>query len=116
MRVVVYDGECGFCQRSIRWIAGHTTARDIQFIPFQERDPAGLHHQLTIEECRQGVQLIESGRRYSGFDAFRKLLPYLPIVKWLVPLAYLPGASLVGAWGYRLIARNRYRLGGPAPR
>ncbi len=57
------------------------------------------------------IVVTESGKIFTGFYAFRQMVWLSPWLLPLVALFYLPGASVVGPWIYRWVARNRQRLG-----
>ncbi len=111
--IVLYDGDCAFCQRSIRilqkldWLKRLTfqNARDLDRLP---KMSVPLDPQKLIEEMH--VVPLGRDRIYAGFSAFRwmswRLIPTLP----LAPFLYLPGVLWLGNRIYRWIARNRFKL------
>jgi predicted DCC family thiol-disulfide oxidoreductase YuxK len=110
--MLLYDGRCGFCLKSVRWLR----VLDL----FGYVDPLDFHRQpnltalspnLTPERCRSEIVLIEpNGRLSGGFEAFRRLCRRLPVLWGLLPFVYLPGASWVGTRIYRWVATHRYLL------
>ncbi len=111
--VVLFDGDCAFCQRSVRilksldWFKRLTTqnARD------QERWPAAAEP-LSLPRMLEEMHLITPDRRktYAGFSAFRWMVWRLPLTVPMAPLLYLPGVLWLGNRVYRWIAKNRYSL------
>ncbi len=106
--LLLYDGECGFCQRWARRgerIAGH----NVDFIPFEQA--VSRFPEIPEPEFLQAVQLIEcDGRAYSGAEAVVRVLAMQPVLRalqWLYD--YLPGFSRFSEWLYGVIARNRAR-------
>lgn len=93
---VRYDGDCGFCQASI-----------------ERLKVMDLWGRLTYEPVMgelSEVKVVEGERTLGGFDAFRRLCWYLPMLYPFLLIVYLPGAGAVGRALYALVARNRYLL------
>jgi predicted DCC family thiol-disulfide oxidoreductase YuxK len=102
---MLYDGKCGFCVRSMATFLAYDglqqiTAHDYRRTSLQD---------VTLAEASAAIYLIdESGRKYSGFDAYRHAVVRIPGLWWLVPLFYIPWLSAaVGRPLYRWIAANR---------
>ncbi len=112
--ILVYDGRCRFCvdqaTRLERWLAGRVSLESF-------RDPGVLerHPGLTLERCEEAIQLVEpDGRITSGAEAISRALRLrlgLAPVGWLY---LVPGLRQALDWGYRIVARNRFRLRGEA--
>jgi predicted DCC family thiol-disulfide oxidoreductase YuxK len=111
--VVLYDGDCPFCQRSIAllkrldWFKklAYHSARDVAGIPPAEvpLDPAKL-----LEE----MHLLTPDRRHApaGYAAFRWIAWRLPLTLPIAPLLYVPGVAWLGNRVYRWVAKNRFGL------
>ena len=110
--IVLYDGRCGFCLASVRRLEvldlfGWVALRDFHAEPYLRR----LHPELTPERCHSEMVVIEpDGRLSGGFTAFRRLCLRLPLLWWLAPPVYLPGAGWIGTRVYRWVARRRSLL------
>ncbi|WP_212829686.1 thiol-disulfide oxidoreductase DCC family protein [Catellatospora sp. TT07R-123] len=112
MPLLVYDGDCGFCTRSVLWLRSILSAwPDAR--PWQVLDLSALG--LTRADADTAVQWIfPDGGSVSGVQAFAQLFRYQPEWRYrlvgrllgTVPLRY-PAAVV-----YRWIARNRHRLPG----
>lgn len=55
-KVLFYDGECGFCTRSVRWVARRDGAGRIDFAPLQGELAA--KHGLTEHAGREGTLVL----------------------------------------------------------
>ncbi|GII84147.1 hypothetical protein Ssi03_21370 [Sphaerisporangium siamense] len=109
--MLVYDGDCGFCQRCVDF--GHAHLRMPQVRRFQELDLA--EHGLTLQQVTDSVQLLgPDGMRASGARAVAVLLAVQPGLGWrlLGRLMLVPPVSWAAEAVYRMIARNRHRLPG----
>lgn len=109
--VLVFDGNCGFCRRSVRVmserIRRHPVAR-----PWQSLDLRA--YGLTEEQCSTAVQYVDrKSRTHSGADAVAHVLidAGLP---WSLPgrVMCAPGIILACRAAYRWVADNRSRFRG----
>ncbi|GIG62090.1 hypothetical protein Lfu02_64620 [Longispora fulva] len=113
--VVLYDGDCGFCARSIGFVRDRLrpeAAGEIDFAPWQSCDlPV---YGLTPDRVRHAVHLLRpDGGVLSGAAVFAQLAGRCrsgwPVVGRV--MAGPPGSWAAGA-GYRLVATHRHRLPG----
>jgi predicted DCC family thiol-disulfide oxidoreductase YuxK len=112
--LLLYDGTCGFCARSVRWILDHERDTEIRFAPLQGPTAARARarHQ-RIPQTIDTVVYITGGRAYLRSKAFLHAAGHLQAPwGWLHGLRWLPGFVL--DLGYRVIAAVRYRLWGRA--
>ena len=74
---LVYDGECGFCTRSARWVERRDRAGRISVRPSQE---AGLIERLGLsrEEADRASWAVEAGgRKFEGAAAINRVFTEL---------------------------------------
>ena len=109
--LVIYDGDCGFCQSTVNLIKRLDWLRKFNFSPFQNKNILHKYKQLTEEMCIKEVFLITpSGNYYGGYDAFRIIFVFLPLTCVLSWILFLPGITQVGRFLYKVIAKNRHRI------
>ncbi|MCX2733584.1 DUF393 domain-containing protein [Saccharopolyspora sp. NFXS83] len=111
--VLIYDGDCGFCTRSVR-LAERLPLR-ARIVAWQEADLAALG--ITEQRARHEVLWVgERSRVRGGADAVAALFRHCGF-PWSVPgtLLSLPVLRSLAAFAYRWIAANRYRLPGSTP-
>lgn len=111
--VVLFDGECPFCRKSIAmvrkldWLGRleYQNCRDLEHIP---ANTAGLSPERMIEE----MHLLTPDRRkaHAGFRAVRWIFARLPLMWPVWPLMFIPGIPQVGQKIYLWIARNRFQI------
>ncbi len=113
--LVLYDGACGFCDRTVRFLASRDRHRRLRFAPLQGDTARRLRDRgLPIPEDLSTVVLVRGGRVSLRSRAVLEAMSLLPwpwrAVGWLrvVPA---PLADAV----YGVVARLRHRLL-PAPR
>jgi predicted DCC family thiol-disulfide oxidoreductase YuxK len=117
-RVLVYDGDCGFCTTAASWITGRwTPAGRAEALPWQHVGEAGLARLgLTTEDVTQAAWWVEDGHRFRGHLAVAHALMAAGGGWGRVGRALLvPPLRAVAGVGYRLVARYRYRLPGGTP-
>ncbi|MGI8308309.1 MULTISPECIES: thiol-disulfide oxidoreductase DCC family protein [Saccharopolyspora] len=111
--VLIYDGDCGFCTRSVR-LAERLPVR-IRIQAWQEADLAAMR--TTADRARHEVLWVAtSGRVFGGAAAVAELLkecraPW-PVLGWGMSA---PVLRLLADRAYRWVAANRFRLPGATP-
>lgn len=118
--VVFYDGVCALCNRSVRFIGKRDLQERYRFASLQS-DFA--HRTLPLHGCDPGdLDTIYLLLRYGESDesvltrsqAVFRILRSLGGVWWMVSaLGVLPRGLL--DFGYRIVARSRYRVFGKYP-
>jgi predicted DCC family thiol-disulfide oxidoreductase YuxK len=111
--VVLYDGNCPLCQRSVRLLKRLDWLKKLH--PQDCRDTSKLPLcQVPLEPKRllEEMHVVTPNRQrvYAGFAAFRWIAWRLPSTWLIAPFLYLPGARWLGNKIYLWIARNRYNL------
>jgi predicted DCC family thiol-disulfide oxidoreductase YuxK len=111
--VCLYDGECRFCQKSVRllqrldWFrrVHCQNCRDVPNLPpcAEPLDAARMLEEMHVVPPARD-------RALAGFPAVRWLLWRLPLTAPFVPLLYIPGVPWIGQKVYLKIAANRYGL------
>lgn len=110
--VVLYDGECGLCHRSVKFILSHERDHELQFAPLQGETAAALRLRFpAIPANLDTVVFVEDDRAHLRSKAFLHLAPHLRAPwSWGHAFRWIPGFLL--DLGYRVIARLRYRIWG----
>jgi predicted DCC family thiol-disulfide oxidoreductase YuxK len=107
---LVYDGDCGFCTKSAKLIAGQAKGR-IAIVPWQRADLDALG--LTAETCQKAVQWVDDRGVASGDVAIaRSLIARGGVAKPLGWALRTPPIRWIAPFGYRTLAANRGKLPG----
>jgi len=110
--IVLYDGVCGLCDRSVQLILRNDRRGRFRFAALQSETGRALLEKFDLPpEALDSVVLVQDGR------AWRKSAAALRIARrmdapWplLWPLAIVPRP--VADFFYDLVAKNRYRIFG----
>jgi predicted DCC family thiol-disulfide oxidoreductase YuxK len=111
--IVLFDGNCLLCQRSVRILMLLDWRKKLEFQDC--RDTANLPAcdvPLEAGELLEQMHLVTPDRRqsYKGFAAFRWMAWRMPPTWIIAPFLHLPGARWIGNKVYLWVARNRYHL------
>ncbi|HET7476004.1 MAG TPA: DCC1-like thiol-disulfide oxidoreductase family protein [Dermatophilaceae bacterium] len=114
--VLVFDGDCGFCTASARWIVRYVNRPPRYAVaPWQHLDLDSLG--LTAPQCDAAVQWVgRDGARASGHAAIAAALRHGHPV-WRVPglVITAPAVSWLAERVYTWVAGHRYLLPGGTP-
>jgi predicted DCC family thiol-disulfide oxidoreductase YuxK len=128
---VIWDGDCGFCAFSKKWISRFDFDRVFEWWPFQSGK--GREHGISDQAAMERLQLVTvSGKVLDGFHAVRRMMVYMPVV-WIAVCVLIAAApepspvwrrvvvastlfffsplmNRIGVAAYDWVARNRYRI------
>ena len=110
--VVLFDGTCGFCEGSVRFIAKRDRDAHFRFAPSQwpQAQEALAKRGLTREAARSLV-LIEGDQVYLRSTASLKIAARLPW-PWKAAQVLLWVPLPIRDFCYRIVAALRHRLAG----
>lgn len=116
--IILFDGQCGLCARSVRFIAARDRAGTLRFAPLQGltavRECARLG--ITLPDGDPGTMiLIDGNGALNRSDAALAIAARLTLPwRLFTVLRVVPRPLRDGV--YRWIARSRYRWFGPSDR
>ncbi len=112
--VVLYDGSCKLCQRSVFFLRPCDWLHRLTLANYHDAEArkryapdislARLEHEMHV--------VFPDGKVLAGFDEFRRMSLHLPPLWWAAPILYLPGMRVPGRMVYRLVASNRRCMDG----
>ena len=113
-RIVLYDGVCGFCNGSVRWLIERDREERLHYAPLQGETAAALRERHPeIQTSLDTIVFVEATpfaervwlRSTAVFRALRELpAPW----RWLAPLRWLLPRALWDV-AYGAFARRRYQ-------
>ena len=111
--VVLFDGDCPFCQRSVAilkkldWLGrlAFQNGRDEAHWPPSERP-------LVMSRLLEEMHVVTPDRRktYAGYAAFRWIAWRLPLTWPVAPFLFIPGVPWFGNRVYLWVAKRRMNL------
>ena len=106
--VMLYDGNCGFCKRSMAGFLAFDGLSQIEAKDFHKT----RSKLVTREQADKALYtLTADGQAYPGFDAYRHVVARVPGLWLFGPLFHIPWLSrAVGQPVYAWVASNRKRL------
>jgi len=103
---LIWDGECGFCRRSVEWVAARDRAQLFHIVPYQQTPSPPMTDQLR-ERAKRAVQIIEPDG--TVIEAGRAVAFVLGAIgkKRIARLMMWGPFRPLTEWGYRRVANNR---------
>lgn len=111
--VVLFDGDCAFCQKTVRILKKLDWLGKLQFQNCREPEnippnSANLHAERMLEEMH--LLTPDRANAYAGFKAVRWIFARLPLTWIAWPFMFIPGVPQIGQKIYLFIARHRYKI------
>jgi predicted DCC family thiol-disulfide oxidoreductase YuxK len=111
--VVLFDGGCPMCRRTVRRIRALDWRHRLRFVDAtnaetRERIAPGLTEAAVLVQM---YVVDERGARYAGFEAALQIARVVPLMWPFGIIGHLPGVRALGHRVYRTIAANRMRRG-----
>lgn len=112
LAIVLYDGDCPLCQRSMRLLQRLDWCQ--RFAYHNCRDTAHLppcDEPLVPEKLLEQMHVVvpDRSQALSGYRALRWIAWRLPLTLLLAPLLYIPGMLWLGNRVYGWLARHRFQ-------
>ena len=112
MPIILFDGFCNFCNRTINIILKHDKDSYFKFAPSQSNAGIDILQQFDLDQkASASVILIDNEKVYTKTDAVVQIATHLngwPKLFRLIKFIPKP----IRDFGYDLIAKNRYALFG----
>ncbi len=114
-RIVLYDGVCGFCNRSVRWLLARDTNARLRFASFQGKTAERLrasHPEIPVElESMIYVETSEGQTRiHRDSEAIFRVLAQLARPWSLLAWCRVLPRGLTD-FAYRQVVNHRYSFG-----
>jgi predicted DCC family thiol-disulfide oxidoreductase YuxK len=112
MPIILFDGVCNFCNRTINIILKYDDQAYFQFAASQSSAAMGIMQAFNLDEkAISSVILIDNEKVYTKTDAVIQIANHLKgWPRLFMGLKYVP--KFLRDFGYDLVAKNRYTLFG----
>ena len=111
---VLYDGQCPLCRRTVRIFRALDLFEQLRYTDFRQMNVEAYNRQynlnLTLTDMDREMYVLDRGRPYVGFYAYRLMGLRVPALWPIVPWLFIPGITHIGIAVYRYIARERLKL------
>lgn len=107
--IVFYDGDCGFCNKTVTWIL-KKRKKDIYFCALQSEDAQQIMRKHAITINMDTLYVYENENVYNRYKAVRLICKYL---SFPYSLLYYLGQLLpvkIGDYCYNQIAKRRHQI------
>jgi predicted DCC family thiol-disulfide oxidoreductase YuxK len=107
--MLVFDGDCAFCNRAVQFILAHEQRSDLLFVPRSSHLGLSLREQYKLQRV-ESLLWIEGDRAFIEWEAVAHSAAYVGGIyaRFASAAGWLPRPLLTA--GYRLIAKLRKRL------
>ena len=109
--VVIFDGECRFCQKQVSHLKRFDKGNRLSFISLHDPRVGERYPNLTHDQLMAQMYVVSSqGAQFGGAAAIRFLSRKLPLLWWLAPVMHIPFSLPLWQWCYRKVAIRRYKI------
>ena len=107
--VVVYDGQCSFCRRSVALIRLFDWLGRIEWLDVHDERTRAREKLRSVsdEALLREIHAVCGDRVWVGYDAYRAIASRVPLFWVAWPLLYLFPIPTIGRWTYQALARAR---------
>lgn len=109
--VLIYDGECPVCQKTVAWISKNMIEDAFEMLPCQSEEARKRFPLVEQAVCMQAMQLVlPEGEVLAGEKALPEIVKRLKKYTTAAALFDLPGSEILSRSFYRWFADNRYNI------
>lgn len=108
--IIMYDGECGFCNRSVQFILKYERNQKLHFTSLQSSFSKKVLSDFNMKnDFDDSILFYTDGKLFSKSKAVLRIIPFLKwyffplLIFWAIP-------NFIRDFVYDLIARNRKRF------
>jgi len=114
MKILLYDGECGFCNFWVQWVLKNDQKKEIQFSPLQGDFAKDYFKKNNLKYGDfDTIHFIDDQKKFQKLDAISEIgVSMGGIYKFMYFLRFIP--NFIGNKVYDIIAENRKKLMGEA--
>lgn len=109
MTIILFDGECNFCSRSVQFIMKRDKSKQFKFASLQSDTGKSLIKTYNIPKTIDSVVLIENDQAFIKSTATLKIALRLDGL-WNILYIFIVVPKPIRNIVYDLIAKNRHRF------
>lgn len=107
-KIILFDGECNFCDHSVQFIIKNDPEGRFKFASIQSEIGKKLLNQINVPEDTDSFILIVKDRYYSKSSAALRICKDLKGF-WKIFYVFLIVPRPIRDLFYRILAKNRYK-------
>ncbi|MFT6245711.1 MAG: putative DCC family thiol-disulfide oxidoreductase YuxK [Salibacteraceae bacterium] len=109
-KIVFYDGDCGFCNRSVNFILKNDKTKQVLFAAIQSKFTQDLFKEKGFDAPNLSTfYFFENDTLYSKSSGAKRLTKYFKFPQRILALGWIV-PRFIADWGYDFIAKRRQRL------
>jgi len=108
--LILFDGYCNLCDKWVQTVIKWDKKKHFKFASLQSNTGKNLVEQFKLQEYDSIVLIDKNEASIESAAAFNILRKLSGPMRLFLILSILPKS--ITDWGYRLIARNRFRIFG----
>lgn len=109
--VLVYDGECSVCRKTVEWIRARAPEGTFEFLSLHSEELTRRFPSLDRAACKRAAHLVlPDGSLLVGEQAAPEVFERIPGCRWAARCLRLPGARGLSRVAYRFFARRRHAI------
>ncbi len=106
--IVIYDGQCNLCDRSVNFIVDHEKDDRLYFTHLNSTTGQKIMNNFNIKADFDGILLYDKGRLYGKSEAALRISTFLKApYSWISFFFWIP--LFIRDGSYNFIAKHRYR-------
>ena len=109
--ILLFDGECGFCNKSIQFFLAREKNKAMHFAPLKSEIGKELQAYFEIEEKTDSVILIKDHSAYIKTCAILRVMPYMKGL-WPIMVIFVVIPPFIRNAVYDVIAKRRMKFFG----
>ena len=111
--VVIYDGQCKFCQANVAIFARLDRGQRLAFISLHDPEVYERWPDLSHDDLMREMVIVDrQGHKHVGAGSIRYLSRRVPLMWPLALPLHIPFSMPLWRWLYRQVAQRRYLIGG----
>lgn len=104
--ILFFDGNCGLCNRSVKFVLRKEKNNSLFFSPLQSEFAKKILKEKNVTENLDTMVLLENGKIYLRSSAALRLTKYMKGL-WPLLMIFIPVPSFIRNAVYNYVAKNR---------